>query len=752
MRYRRYVSIAAFALALSACSKDKESNNNGSANADPNNVTVDGGPDANANITPNNVTDGGPNNMTVPPMPAEFGLDERPANPNCVAFDRPPAAGTVATEQAFPALNFSRPVWAGQSPSPADDRWFVVEQGGIVRSFANDDAAANADTFIDITDRVTLSGERGLLGLAFHPDWPNTPEVFLSYVNDFTSTISRFTSNDAGMTLDPASEDVVITISQTDTNHNGGGIAFGPDGYMYIGLGDGGGGGDPDETAQDLDQLLGKFLRIDVFGGDPYAIPSDNPFANGGGAPEIYAWGFRNPWRWSFDRETGELWAGDVGQGEWEEIDLVELGGNYGWDDKEGSRCFEVNPCDDGPWIDPIVEYDHSMGRRSVTGGFVYRGSAIPSLVGIYVFADFQSGHTYGIFDDAEGNPEMRLLFQHPGPISSFGEGQDGELYIVDYGAENLHRIVEAAPAAASNFPTLLSQTGCVDIANPDATPGLIPFSVNAPFWSDNAEKTRFIALPDGEQVTIEPNGDWTLPQGSVVVKHFRMNGQLFETRLMVHHADGEWGGYSYEWNADGTDATYVQGGKVAQVGGQDWVFPSSGDCMACHTAVAGRTLGLENAQLDGDFTYPSTNRLSNQIRTLGHIGIVPSDLDVDQIQELVDPFGSAPAVDRARSYLHTNCSQCHRSGTAIRPKFDLTAFLNPLIDDELCDAPPIGGDLGVTDALRLDPGSPDTSLLWLRMSRRDANGMPPLGSKIVDDPGAALVREWIEGLGDCEL
>ncbi len=732
------------ALTLAACGKDK------AKNAEPNNASNNQPNNASNNTTPNNTivgtnnTTGGTNNVTIPPMPAEFGLEERPSNANCLAFDRPPSASSVTTERAFSNLSFNAPLWLTQTPSPQDTRWFVMEQAGRLMTMP-DEAAGAATVFVDIRARVTSGGEQGLLGMAFHPDWPATPEVFLSYTAGGESIISRFTSADAGQTLNAASEQILFRLDQPFSNHNGGQIGFGPDRNLYIGFGDGGSGGDPLEAGQDVNQLLGKFLRIDVIGGSPYNIPADNPFANGGGQPEIFAWGVRNPWRWSFDSETGDLWAGDVGQGEYEEIDIIELGGNYGWDDKEGFNCFEQQPCDDGPWIDPIVAYDHSQGRRSVTGGYVYRGTAIASLVGIYLFADYASGHVYGIFTDNDGKPEMRELFQHGGPISSFGQGQDGELYIIDYGAGTFHRIVVDTPGA-DTFPRQLSQTGCMD------TSTLVPYTVNAPFWSDGATKNRWMAVPDGETITVESNGDWTFPQGTVLVKNFSVDQKLVETRLFMRHSDGDWGGYSYEWNDAGTDATYAQGGKVKTIGTQQWIFPSSGDCMVCHTSAAGRTLGPENAQLDGDYTYPSTNLRANQLATLGHIGMFDADPDPATVNELVDPFGSGDLAARARSYLHTNCSGCHRSGTALRPKFDLTAFTDPLIDDELCEAAAIGGDLGNANARRLVPGDPDNSLLWLRMSRRDANGMPPIGSNLPDSAGADLIREWITGLGACRL
>jgi glucose/arabinose dehydrogenase len=371
----------------------------------------------------------------------------------------PPAAiPTIDVAQVFPALNFNGLVSLQQVPGDAT-RWFAVEQPGVIRQFANDAGASMSSVFLDITDRVVSGGERGLLGIAFHPNFPATPDVFVSYTGDdsgLTSFISRFTSTDAGLTLDPNSEQVVISVSQDAGNHNGGHVVFGPDGYLYLGLGDGGGAGDPNERGQDNRRLLGTMIRLDVDGGSPYGIPAGNPFeANpvcplgASGAqecPEIYAWGLRNPWRYSFDRQSGTLWLGDVGQNEWEEIDIIAAGGNYGWNDREGAHCFDPATGCDTDSIDPVTEYGRSLGA-SVTGGFVYRGSAVPDLVGWYVYGDFVSGRIFAIPADSPEGTETIELLDTGLRISTFAEDQDGELYVIDYGGavpSTIHRITDA--------------------------------------------------------------------------------------------------------------------------------------------------------------------------------------------------------------------------------------------------------------------------------------------------------------------
>ena len=389
--------------------------------------------------------DGGNGNGGPPPVPG------------------PPTCSTgIETPLAFPNLGFDRPVSLQQAPNDPS-RWFVVEQEGRIFSFANDPAADATVEFVDLRDRVHREGEAGLLGMAFHPDFANNGLVYLNYSElagaQLRSVTSEFTSPD-GQTLDPDSERVLLRVNKGATNHNGGNLAFHTDGFLYLGLGDGGGAGDPLQNAQNTQRLLGKMLRIDVNSqplGAPYAIPSGaagNPFAgnplcnlNGEGAqpcPEIYAIGFRNPWRWSFDRLAGDLWVGDVGQEAWEEIDIVDRGGNYGWDFREGAHCFEPATGCPTDLIDPVAEYGHDVGT-SITGGYVYRGLQTTQVAGNYVFGDFGGMIAWLEPDGAGGFTVQELVEQNCAPpgatdalqISSFAQDLDGELYLLDYGVGN---------------------------------------------------------------------------------------------------------------------------------------------------------------------------------------------------------------------------------------------------------------------------------------------------------------------------
>lgn len=312
---------------------------------------------------------------------------------------------------------------------------FVVEQSGTIRVIVQ--GILRDTPFLDITNRVLSRGERGLLGLAFHPNHRKNGRFFVNYTrrDDGATVLAEYRRQ--GLSLEASTgERTLMVVPQPYANHNGGMVAFGPDGLLYIGRGDGGSRGDPQNRAQNPAELLGKILRIDVDGAPPYVIPSDNPFARAGGRPEIFASGVRNPWRFSFDRETGALWLADVGQNKWEEIDLVARGGNYGWRITEGKHCFlPEKACHVEGLIMPVFEYGHDKGRCSVTGGYVYRGRNLPALQGNYLFGDYCSGEIFAIPVGSGGiaDNEPRVLRKSRMRISSFGEDEAGEVYVVDH-------------------------------------------------------------------------------------------------------------------------------------------------------------------------------------------------------------------------------------------------------------------------------------------------------------------------------
>ncbi len=404
------------------------------------------------------------------------------------------AWGQFQIEKAFPNLVFTRPVDL-QVAGHQSNRLLVVEQPGIIKVFENSPLADSAATFLDITDRVYDSGnEQGLLGLAFHPDYANNGYFYVDYTatQPNRTVISRFKVSQTNPNLAEAdSELVILEFNQPYSNHNGGQLAFGPqDGYLYIATGDGGSYGDPECNAQNLETLLGAILRIDVnqsSGQNPYGIPPDNPFAENsqGYREEIFAYGLRNPWRFSFDPVTNLLWAGDVGQDLWEEIDIIINGGNYGWSMFEGTHCYNSSwsctpPCDSTGLEMPVWEYSHSLGQ-SVTGGYVYRGPGVPELTGKYIYADFGSGRIWSL--EYSGSPPAAntLLLDTNLGISSFGTDQNQELYICAFDGY----IYKFSPTASSTGITeqplpdnfVLYQ----NYPNPFNAGTLIPFYLSRP-------------------------------------------------------------------------------------------------------------------------------------------------------------------------------------------------------------------------------------------------------------------------------
>jgi len=680
-----------------------------------------------------------------------FGVQTRPVNATCKAFARP-STNAITLQNMWPAVTFSAPVVITQPPGDKT-HFYITEQGGSVYSIGAD-GSSTRQKVLDISDRVSSGGEAGLLGLATAPDFATSHKIYVNYTAPGTNPsplqthIAEFGSSDGGATFDKTTERILIRLDQPYSNHNGGNVLFGPDGFLYFGLGDGGSGGDPQNRAQNKDLLFGKMLRIDVSkksAGKEYAIPPTNPFATSGGAPEVFAYGLRNPWRWSFDRLDQKLWVGDVGQNAWEEIDVVELGRNYGWPGREGTHCYRMGAeCNNAEFVDPLAEHPHSEST-AITGGYVYRGSAIPALVGRYIYGDFESGNMWSFPADGSKQTPERLL-SNVGNISTFSEDADGELYLALYNDGSIRKLVAATGGSSDGaVPSLLSLTGCFDASAP-AT-GLIPYGVNAPLWSDGAEKSRWMALPDGKTITINADGDFDFPTGTVLLKEFRLDGKRIETRLMVHHDDGVWAGYTYEWRDDGSDAQLLADTKTKAVGTATWTYPSRSDCLRCHTEAAGFSLGPELGQLNGDYAYPSGP--ANQLATLHHIDVLTLTKQPPDTIAYPPPTSTAPLQDRARAHLHANCSMCHRPGGPSPAAIDLryqTAF-GALTG---CGATPSADNFAIATAQIIKPGNPAQSIVSLRLAATDTRRMPPLAVSIVDTASVNLINDWITSLTAC--
>jgi glucose/arabinose dehydrogenase len=421
-------------------------------------------------------------------------------------------------ENAFPLLSFNDPLYLTHS-GDGTDRIFIVEQDGVIKVFDNSPLSANPKTYLNINDRVSSGGEMGLLGLAFHPDYENNGYFYVNYTasNPRRTIISRFQVTSNPDSADKNSEFEILVFNQPFSNHNGGWIGFGPnDDYLYIATGDGGSGGDPDNYAQRIDNLLGKILRIDVDGGTPYSIPPTNPFTDSTGTvmKEIYAWGLRNPWRCSHDPVTGWLWAGDVGQNAWEEVDVVENGKNYGWRCYEGTHSYNLSGCNYPEYVDPVWEYSHSQGF-SITGGYVYRGTGVPSLQGKYIYGDYGTRRLWALSYDGVNPPSNELILFMPGSISSFGVDQEQELYITSFN-DSVYRFTPKITSVENEF-------------NP--TGYLLEQNYPNPF---NPSTTVKFTIPE---------------ESSVSIKIFNSLGKEIDT---ITNGITDAGIYTRNWNAEG--------------------------------------------------------------------------------------------------------------------------------------------------------------------------------------------------------
>jgi putative heme-binding domain-containing protein len=708
-------------------------------------------------------------------------------------------------ERAFPKLTFKNPLLMARAPGI--DRLFVGEQVGKLYSFPNDPNSAKADLFLDLTTEIhswdkagKVQGIDAVRGLAFHPQFAKNRYCYVCYTLAGKggaslpegSRVSRFRVREGDPPhIDPASEKVLITWLQG--GHNGGCVDFGPDGYLYITTGDGSDPNPPDglETGQNLDDLLSCILRIDVDHegkGKPYTVPAGNPFVRMAGArPEIWAYGFRNPWKMSFDRKTGELWVGDVGWELWEMVYRVQRGGNYGWSVMEGRQPVRPNAKrGPTPILPPNLDFPHTEGA-SVTGGFVYRGKRLPELAGCYICGDWVTGRVWATkFDDGKVVTH-REIARCPLHIVSFGEDHDGELYFLSYDENNgaIHQLAknDVSGGQSAKFPRRLSETGLFSpVQEQQPAPGVIPFSVRAAQWIDGATAERFVAMPGTTSITMYdrpipvPNGGFYVsplffPKDAVLAKTLSLVTQRgipasrrrMETQVL--HFDGAtWQGYSYRWNDAQTDADLVPAGGADQTvsvvdpaapGGkrrQNWHFPGRAECVQCHNPWSFFALAFNAAQLDRTHDYGGV--VDNQLRALTHAGIISPQkapdtdepLDAPAFQ-LVDPYDRAADLnDRARSYLFINCCHCHQFGAGGTAVIDFRQ--DRTLERTLAlEARPSQGTFDIPGAQILAPGDPYKSILYYRMAKLGRGRMPHIGSELVDEHGVRLIHDWIAQL-----
>ena len=753
--------------------------------------------------------------MAPPPGPG-------PRSPIGPYLDRrlpetPPASGAWRAVPAFPNLTFQDPVVL--THAPRSRRLYVCGRQGTIESFENLPRTATKTMVLDIRSRCQGWDDTGLLGLAFHPDFgkpgaPNRGDFYVTYnytdrptqgpdrppsETPTSNRLSRFTIPDGWETADPDSELVLIDQRCENLWHNGGGLFFHPeDGFLYLSLGD---EGIDDHGTQQIDRdLYSCVVRIDVDrrGGEVshpptkqprtgttanYFIPKDNPWVGVPGAlEEMYCIGLRSPHRMTYDPVGKRIWLGDVGNADREEINLIVKGGNYQWRFKEGTvtglppRPSEVI----GTEVPPVYEYGRADGF-AVIGGYCYRGPEhARQLGGKYIFGDI-NGNVWAMTCKPNAPPAVVLLCTLPSipsisygtGLSSFGEDSDGELYLCQMGDRGrIYKLARAQPTGLA-MPKRLSETGAFrSVASLEPAPGLIPYQVNAPLWSDGAEKSRWIALPNGgppysptEQIGFNKTGEWTFPVGTVLVKHFELDtdetrpGPLrrLETRLLVLAEGGVAYGATYRWNDAQDDADLLDDDRTEEItvktaGGdrvQSWYYPNSRDCLACHNPQAGYVLGVKTRQLNRDVATPGGGPGDNQIRAWNRMGLFHPEIEDEEIATLPRSTSigrrDADIEDRVRSYLDANCAHCHRPN-GVRARFDAR------IDTDLGAQGLIDGDLsnnfGRDDLRVVVPGDADRSVLYRRLESCDANlRMPPLGRSIADTETLAVVKAWIEGL-----
>jgi glucose/arabinose dehydrogenase len=671
-------------------------------------------------------------------------LSNRVGNTTLRLPSTPPLYGHQLTN-AFGNLSFVNPTVIA-SPPGETNRIFVVEQAGRVAVITNL-AAPTRSVFLNIADRVSGGGggdEQGLLGMAFHPGYATNGLFFLYFTASATTTagngrhqiLSRFqVAGDDPNTASPASEVALLTMFDEHSDHNGGDLHFGPDGYLYVSLGDEGGQGDSFNNSQRINKdFWSSMLRLDVdvpprpasLMPNPhpantnhpgrvvhYRIPPDNPFIGatsfnglavspGSVRTEMFAVGFRNPWRFCIDSVTGSIYCGDVGGDTLEEISLITRGGNYGWAYREATNA---GPKSAGTplgftSIPPLFTYRHGTATNqgnAVVAGVVYRGNRIAGLQGSFIFGDYVSGNVWALRHDGTSVTSFFRVADDPN-IAAFGiDPSNGDVLTADQNNETIKRLI-AVPNGGPTLPPTLAETG-VFTNLPALTPhaGFVPYDVNVPFWSDNAIKTRWFYIPTNRMITFGATNNWLFPTGSVWVKHFQLeltNGvpssrRRLETRVLVTYPGNSGSdvyGLTYRWGNSLTNALLVPDGGLDEAfvindGGnlrtQIWHYPGRSECLLCHTRASqgGLALGFNTPQINRDFSYGGT--IDNQLRAMSHAGYFSVPItNLHSLRALAHPANESASVEqRVRSWLAANCAQCHQPGGSGVGRFDARLF-----------------------------------------------------------------------------
>ena len=717
--------------------------------------------------------------------------------------------------RAYPDLKLEWPI--DVKVEPGSRRFVVIEEKG---SYGPTRVMRTTDDSKE-TKMELLSDPKGVAySIAFHPNFLKNGFMYIGSngKKEGQKNRSRIVRHALSRSAPFGLNGDELTIIDWESNgHNGAGVTFGKDGMMYVTSGDGTSDSDTNVTGQDLTKMLAKVMRIDVDhpdDGKTYSVPKDNPFVTVANAvPETWAYGLRNPWRITTDSRTGHIWVGNNGQDMWEQVYLVERGANYGWSVFEGGHPFySQRMLGPTPHVLPTVDHPHSESR-SLTGGVVYYGTKLPDLLGAYIYGDYSTGKIWGIQHDGKSIVWHREIADTPFQISAISLDADGELIVVDHRGEQQGGLYHLEPtqvdATPSHFPRLLSETGLFQkIADHQVAAGLIPYTINAPFWSDGASKSRFIALPKDGQIEIPDQWAWQFPEKTVIVKSFALelvagdpaSIKWIETRLLTKE-QGEWVGYSYAWNEEQTEAVLVDASghdktfsisESTGVRSQSWRYPSRTECMVCHTRAAGYLLGLTTVQMNKDHGY-GAGAIANQLDALESMGVLKTNwvthaqealrtqMKVDEkskmeieshisklkvndgqrgIQinsmmgkagaenpKLADPYdASANLEQRARSFLHSNCAYCHIEAGGGNAKMNL-AYYAGIEQMNVVDVVPTHHHFDKSDAKLIASGSVERSVLLHRVGVRGPGQMPQLSTNRIDEKALQMLKEWVEGM-----
>ncbi|MBT33661.1 MAG: hypothetical protein CMO01_28695 [Thalassobius sp.] len=701
-------------------------------------------------------------------------------------------------EQTFTSLSFNSEELTRIISVPDVDQFLALGRTGSVWIFNGDESTTAATLLVDLSDRVVSSSNAGLLGAAFHPDFNNSAsdhyrEIYFFYTYKYTSSaptydiISKFKFSDSMDAILSDSEEILIQHYDRNFNNNGGDMFFGNDGYLYISFGDEGGSYDPFDNAQEItNKFFGGILRIDVDNdtenshairkypsttdipnGYPdninqnYSIPNDNPWLSESGEnlEEYYAIGFRNPENMFYDSETEQIWVADIGQVRREEVSIITKGDNAQWPFMEGNYPYDHTPAVIlGTEVSPVLHYTHTEGSH-IIGGLVYKNSKFGRLQNKYIYGDNSNGNVSYI--DPEKDYAVTSIADGNDGLVSFFTNDDGDVYLA-YENGDIYKFVDNNVVEP---PTLLSETEAfTDFTTMEPAEGILPYEINVPFWSDGAEKYRWISIPaDSEGISFNTDSSYTFPIGTVFIKHFEIPNSAttmrkIETRFFIVDEEGQGYGLTYRWNEEGTDAELIPDDeyltdeltvyKDGILSTQTWEYPARAQCIECHNDNIGYGLGVRTTQLNKMQVDESTGLEKNQLivwKDHGFFADMEGDLDLDALEKVVQVTDTTASLEfRVRSYLEVNCAFCHRPN-GVDANFD-ARLTTPLHDQNLINAEVIGRDSGIGNKI-VFPLNPDSSEIWVRDNSLAYTKMPPIAKNVLDEEYLVVLKDWINNL-----